>query len=137
MTSDNKLKISTTEWNDSLGYLQTIDWLLRTAHIQSMDDDDVYDWFMVLEQLSIEVSGQYMSPAEQSVVAEIETVRKTTLKNYRDLQQKLKNSQYDKNERLMRYREVIRPFHLLINKYAHLKGLRMQDKKNINIEDMV
>jgi len=138
MKEGDNLKISQTEWNGSLGYIETIDWLLRTSHIASMDDDDVYDWFMALEQLSIEVSGQYFSPNEKTIYDEIESTRKETLKKFIKLDNELKNKVgIKKQDKLIALREIIRPFHLLINKYAHMKGLRMQAKQNINIEDLV
>lgn len=138
MKEGDNLKISQTEWNGSLGYIETIDWLLRTSHVASMDDDDVYDWFMALEQLSIEVSGQYFSDAEKEIYDKIESTRKETLKKFREEQKTLKhNNNLNQQDRLIALREVIRPFHLLINKYAHMKGLRMQAKQNIKIEDLV
>lgn len=138
MEKGENLKISQTEWNGSLGYIETIDWLLRTSHIASMDDEDVYDWFMALEQLSIEVSGQYFSKEEKVIYDEIESTRKATLKNFIKQQKELKNNTHlNQQDRLIALREIIRPFHLLINKYAHMKGLRMQAKQNINIEDLV
>jgi len=58
-------------FNSSFTYLLRINHWLQQAHTLSADDDDVWDYFMALEQASIEVDGA-LDPEQRE---EMEVIR--------------------------------------------------------------
>lgn len=117
------------EWSDDLGYLMTISNLINNAHAASADNDqDVYDWVWILEQLQIEIEGQLYVKGKEDTVKKLDEMRisvKKTLKEwyvkYGNRVGSLTQPQADS------LREIVLPYHRLLNKVIHEQQLRLRN----------
>ena len=116
-------------WSDDLGYLFTISNLISNAHAASSDSDqDVYDWFWILEQLQIEVEGQLYYKKRFDQIASLDAVRlsvknnlKTIYSKYGDRVGHLSQTNVDK------LRDVVFPYHRALNRVIHEEQLRLRN----------
>lgn len=66
-------------WSDDQGYMDTLAWLINKSHEASMDSDqDVYDWFWILEQLQLEIVGQLVNRDLTEDIDRLQKLRKKT-----------------------------------------------------------
>ena len=112
-------------FNSSLTYLDRLNFLFQKAHEASADDDDVYDWIVALEQAHIEVDPRIKKDDQES----LELLRLKTHEKFRDSKKK--------GVGFAGMREIVRPYHLAINRLAHSAGLLMKDADDTNMDDFV
>lgn len=117
------------EWSDDLGYLMTINNLINNAHAASTDpDQDVYDWVWILEQLQIEIEGQLYVKGKSDVVDQLDTVRKNVksslVKFYTKYGKHIGSLTQPQADVL---REMVLPYHRLLNKVIHEQQLRLRN----------
>jgi hypothetical protein len=103
-------------WSDVDGFYKRVHWLITEAHSSSNDDEDIKDYFMILEQLHLEIIG-VLSVEDQAL---LETRRRETWK--------IVNSKELDTKALCYKREKVRPYHLMMSRYLHSYGLLL--KKN-------
>jgi len=106
----------TPVFNSSLTYLERMNWLMQQAHVCSMDDEEVYDWLMCVEQLHIEIDPR-MQPDEQT---DLNILRRDTIRRLKQPDKPLTN--------LVEKREIVRKYHVAVNRFAHSKKLMMKDQ---------
>jgi len=80
---------------------------------------------MILEQLHIEIDPR-LDKEEQT---KLEELRKETYKNYTLCKKKKLTFQRERN--------VIRKYHMKINRLAHAKGLILKDEEKTNMSDFM
>jgi hypothetical protein len=92
----------TPAFNSSIAYLETIRWLINTAHVAASNDNDFNDWLRILRQLHIEITPRL----KVKQLEHLEELKKSAVLN--------KNN-YGKIEK----------YHTYLNIYIHSQGLGM------------
>ena len=123
--TDTETNSSNPMFNSSLTYLDRLNFLFQQAHVASSDDEDVFDWIMALEQAHIEVDPR-LDPDKQQF---LEDLRKDTHRQFREAKMSNKSFPF--------MREVVRPYHLAINRFAHEAKLIMRDSQEADMDNFV
>ena len=129
MVKQDPLMDDKSTWSDDLGYLATLAWLINKAHEASMDvDQDVYDWFFILEQLQVEVEGQLYVKEKMDSIKKVDEmtvkVKKALAKIYTTYGDQIGNLSQTKAGDL---RDVVFPYHRLLNRVIHKEQLRLRN----------
>ena len=124
--ANNNTRLGDAVFNDAFGYLDTISWLIRKAHEMSVDDDDVVDWFMILEQLHLELDGQLLGEDVDKDTPEQEALEKLR----KGVSESLRDTAKMSNKSLFDLRDIVRPYHQKLNRVAHKYQLRMKNDKD-------
>lgn len=115
-------------WSDDQGYLDTINFLIFKSHEASMDDDNVMDWYFILEQLQLEITGQLVLRGLVDDLASLKALREKTLTDLQRAYQQLGNKSLSSFD-VSKLRRLVFPYHELINILIHKMDLRLHDVK--------
>jgi hypothetical protein len=123
----------TLGFDDSKNYLEQINFLISKAHEASMDaDQDVYDWFFILEELHLEIDGILYAKKDTETIKIIDNAREQTSKHLKVAYRKVGNNIGNLNpDNVSGLRNVVFPYHRLLNRIIHTNNLRYQ----INVGD--
>lgn len=119
---DNKL-LNDPEFNSGITYLQRLSMLFSVAHVNATNDHDYDDWYMVLNQIFIELAPRLL------------TMSKIQVKKSKDVEKskdEIKNELYErlvllKKAAANRNYQAVWNYHLELNITAHKLGLIMRD----------
>ena len=121
-------------WSDDQGYLDTIAWLISKSHEASMDaDQDVYDWFFILEQLQLEIIGQLMIRGLNEELDKLRELRVSTSNRLDEIYDKIGDrigSLPPKD--VSKLRRVVYPYHEYLNILIHKMDLRLHEVKIVD-----
>lgn len=132
--------IDDRRWSDDQGYLDTINWLTNKSHEASMNDQDVYDWFFILEQLQLEITGQLIVRGLTKELSDLKDIQSVTSKRLDNIYKKYNNDVSGFSTRdTSRLRSIVFPYHEKITILIHQMDLRLHDvqptKKKLAVED--
>ena len=118
-----------SNFSDDIGYLATISNLINKSHEASADSDqDVYDWFNILEQLQIEVEGQLWVKKKLKTINSLDEMRLNVKKNLAVIYTKYGSSVGNLSPTdAGKLRDVVFPYHRLLNRVIHSEQLRMKN----------
>ena len=115
-------------FNDSKNYLEQIGFLISKAHEASMDSDqDVYDWFFILEELHLELDGFLYAKNDTETIKLIDVAKEQTSKKLKMIYLKVGHNVGNlKPDNVSSLRNVVFPYHRLLNRIIHKNNLRYQ-----------
>ena len=118
-------------WSDDQGFLDTVAVLINKCHEASMDSDqDVYDWFFLIENWQLEIVGQLIIRGLKDELDEVKALRKST----RDALDKAyniigNNVGHLKPKDVSKLRNIVYPYHELMSIVTHKMDLRLHEVK--------
>lgn len=118
---DNIL-LNDPEFNSGITYLQRLSMLFSVAHVNATNDHNYEDWYMVLNQIFIELAPRLLTMSKIQVKKKSEEKTKDDIKN--ELYERLvllKKAAANKNY------QTVWNYHLELNITAHKLGLVMRD----------
>ena len=116
-------------WSDDQGYLDTINFLTFKAHEASMDDDNVMDWYFILEQLQLEITGQLIVRSLEKELEELKSLQLNTFNTLERVYTKLGSNNGLNSLKVAKLRHIVFPYHERINILIHKMDLRLHDVK--------
>lgn len=118
-------------WSDDQGYLDTMAGLINRSHEAATDaDQDVYDWFFILEQLQLEIIGQLVVRQMNDELEELNALRLETSNKLDKAYEKIGDKVgYLSQADASKLRRIVYPYNEFINILIHKMDLRLHEVK--------
>ena len=118
-------------WSDDQGFLDTVAILINKCHEASMDaDQDVYDWFFLIENWQLEIIGQLTLRGLSKELDEVKILRKSTREKLDKAYVKIGGRVGNLPPRdVSALRNIVYPYHELMSIVTHKMDLRLHEVK--------